>query len=105
MVNVVFDMDGVLFDTQRIYYKTWFVVADRLGLSDITEPADSASELTANTSIVYYMIFMGRNFHVKNSMPLRISYLPNMLNRTVFLLRKEPSSCLSILETAAKKWQ
>ena len=40
MVNVVFDMDGVLFDTQRIYYKMWFVVADRLGLSDITEPAD-----------------------------------------------------------------
>ena len=40
MVNVVFDMDGVLFDTQRIYYKTWFVVADRLGLPDITEPAD-----------------------------------------------------------------
>ncbi len=39
MIKIVFDMDGVLFDTQRIYYRTWFDVADRLGLSDITEPA------------------------------------------------------------------
>lgn len=105
MVNVVFDMDGVLFDTQRIYYKTWFVVADRLGLPDITEPADKC--IGTNRKYQYSVLydFMGRIFHVKNSMPLRISYLPNMLNRTVFLLRKEPSSCLSILKTAAKKWQ
>lgn len=40
MANVVFDMDGVLFDTQMIYYNTWFTVAKKLGLSDITEPAD-----------------------------------------------------------------
>ena len=27
MLNVVFDMDGVLFDTQKVYTRTWQEVA------------------------------------------------------------------------------
>ena len=39
MVSIVFDMDGVLFDTQKIYLQTWFEVADILGIKDIEQPA------------------------------------------------------------------
>ena len=39
MINVVFDMDGVLFDTQKLYIKAWHEVADILGIPNISEPA------------------------------------------------------------------
>ena len=39
MINIVFDMDGVLFDTQKLYIKAWHEVADILGIPNISEPA------------------------------------------------------------------
>lgn len=39
MINIIFDMDGVLFDTQKLYVKAWHEVADILGIPNITEPA------------------------------------------------------------------
>lgn len=38
MINVVFDMDGVLFDTQKIYCRAWEIAAEVLGIPDISEP-------------------------------------------------------------------
>ena len=39
MVSVVFDMDGILFDTQKVYCQTWLEVADILDIKDLEEPA------------------------------------------------------------------
>ncbi len=39
MLAVVFDMDGVLFDTQKVYSRTWREAADILKLPDFDEPA------------------------------------------------------------------
>lgn len=39
MISVVFDMDGVLFDTQKVYCQTWIEVAEILGIKDMDEPA------------------------------------------------------------------
>lgn len=33
--NVVFDMDGVIFDTERLYSRAWHIVGPAYGLSDI----------------------------------------------------------------------
>lgn len=38
MLSVVFDMDGVLFDTQKVYSKTWLEVAEILNIKNIEEP-------------------------------------------------------------------
>lgn len=38
MLTVVFDMDGVLFDTQRIYTRTWKEVADILHIDNFEKP-------------------------------------------------------------------
>lgn len=39
MISVVFDMDGILFDTQKVYCQTWLEVADILDIKDLEEPA------------------------------------------------------------------
>lgn len=39
MISVVFDMDGILFDTQKVYCRTWAEVAEILNLKDLDEPA------------------------------------------------------------------
>lgn len=39
MLAVVFDMDGILFDTQKIYLKTWLEVGAMLQIPDIEKPA------------------------------------------------------------------
>ena len=38
MLAVVFDMDGVLFDTQKVYVRTWHEVADILKIENFEEP-------------------------------------------------------------------
>lgn len=38
MIRIVFDMDGVLFDTQKIYCRAWEEAAGILGIPDIKEP-------------------------------------------------------------------
>ena len=39
MISVVFDMDGVLFDTQKVYCQTWDEVAEILNIKNFEEPA------------------------------------------------------------------
>ena len=39
MLSVVFDMDGVLFDTQKIYLKTWREVGQILHIENFEEPS------------------------------------------------------------------
>ena len=38
MLNVVFDMDGVLFDTQKVYTRTWREVAEILHIDNFEIP-------------------------------------------------------------------
>lgn len=60
--SVVFDMDGVLFDTQRIYTKTWFEVAQILHIDDIKEPAYACMGLNRNDQHTYLMDYYHGNF-------------------------------------------
>ena len=39
MKAVVFDMDGVLFDTERLSISCWMETAQKMGLGDISEGA------------------------------------------------------------------
>ncbi len=51
---VVFDMDGVIFDTERLALRSWQVVADRNGLGDVTETANKCiGRNTADTMKIF----------------------------------------------------
>lgn len=71
MINMIFDMDGVLFDTQRIYYKIWFQVADRLGLSDITQPAKMCIGTNRSYQFSILKEHYGENFPIEEFYSLK----------------------------------
>lgn len=60
MKAVVFDMDGVLFDTERVYFEAWDQVAAEMGI-DITEIRwQCAGHNAADTTRLFDEYFGGR---------------------------------------------
>ena len=46
--NIVFDMDGVLIDTEAIYMKCWKGLAQKLNLPNVEEVARQCIGITVN---------------------------------------------------------
>lgn len=96
-------MDGVLFDTQRIYYKTWFVVADRLGLPDITEPADKC--IGTNRKYQYSVLydFYGPDFPCEEFYALKDKLFAEYVEQNGVPLKKGTIELLEYLKNSGKK--
>ena len=58
MKAVVFDMDGVLFDTERLSISCWMETAQKMGLGDISEGAYGCIGLNRTDSRIF---MRGRN--------------------------------------------
>ncbi len=68
MISVVFDMDGVLFDTQRLYLLTWYKVGEIMGLSDIKEVAPGCMGMNRNDQRSVLLRHYGRDFDYESFM-------------------------------------
>lgn len=62
MKAVVFDMDGVLFDTERLCQESWLAVAEEYGLPDMDNIFPRCIGLNANDSRKIVMEAYGENF-------------------------------------------
>ena len=86
MINIVFDMDGVLFDTQKIYTGTWGETAKILGIENIEKPAFLCIGRNRNDQIEILKEFYPAGFpfdefyrlkdkifddHIKDGVPLK----------------------------------
>lgn len=64
---VVFDMDGVLFDTERLCLDSWYVVAERYGLQNIREVACTCIGRTApDTKAILSAAYPDHDMNVLN---------------------------------------
>lgn len=64
--GIVFDMDGVLFDTERIYMDAWKEVADRQGVQDIEQVALRCIGLNAAGTEKVFLEHYGADFHYES---------------------------------------
>ncbi len=62
MKAVVFDMDGVLFNTEIVCMKAWMAVAERRGLSGMEEIFNQVIGLNANDSRLIVLKAYGEDF-------------------------------------------
>jgi len=62
---VVFDMDGVLFDTERMGSRAWRAVADRMGLSEIETARLGCVGLNRNDEIIFLKDWYGKDFPIE----------------------------------------
>lgn len=62
MKAVVFDMDGVLFDTERLSISCWLETAERMGLGDIREGAYGCIGLNRTDSRIFIRNLYGEAF-------------------------------------------
>ena len=62
MKAVVFDMDGVLFDTERLCMEAWMAVAEKWGLPEMEEVFPQCIGLNANDSRLIVLKAYGEDF-------------------------------------------
>lgn len=71
MLSVVFDMDGVLFDTQKIYIRTWREVASILGFENFEEPLAKCIGTNKADQIGILKECCGENFPIERFYSLK----------------------------------
>ena len=62
MEAVIFDMDGVLFDTERLSISCWLETAQRMGLGDIRKGAYGCIGLNRTDSRIFIRSLYGDAF-------------------------------------------
>ena len=60
--SIVFDMDGILFDTERIYNALWSTFGDSMGIPDLQEAADQCAGLNYSDIEKYLTNRYGKDF-------------------------------------------
>lgn len=65
-MNVIFDMDGVLFDTERVYAEIYEEVAAEWGLGSVQEAVLGCIGRNANDSRLLFLKYMGKEFPYDN---------------------------------------
>ena len=59
---IVFDMDGILFDTERLSVESWIEVAERLGLPDIDKGVYGCIGLNRTDCRIFLKETYGQDF-------------------------------------------
>lgn len=62
MKAIVFDMDGVLFDTESLSNKMWYKIADEMGLGDVSQGAIGAIGRNRTDIIQLFYDLYGKDF-------------------------------------------
>lgn len=63
----IFDMDGLMFDSENVFQKNWRAIADEMG---VTLPVDWVSQI-CGTSGAHMNHVIERNYHVEDGAPIQ----------------------------------
>ena len=62
MKAVVFDMDGVIFDSETLVFRMWKVVAEKYGVADIEETCRACLGINATVTREIFFERYGQDF-------------------------------------------
>ena len=62
MKAVIFDMDGVIFDSERAVYNGWRELAEKYGFEDLDTPYFKCIGVNSDTTRKIFLDFYGESF-------------------------------------------
>lgn len=65
IIAVIFDMDGVIFDTERMFLQAWRIIGDKYKISDVEESAIGCIGLSQEDSMALLLNKYGNDFPVE----------------------------------------
>lgn len=96
---IVFDMDGVLFDTQSLYVKCWKEAAEILGIKDITEPANACIGRNRSDTRTYLDTYYNGTFPFDRFQEVKMELFNKFLDENGVPLMKGTKEILEYLAT------
>lgn len=103
MNTVVFDMDGVLFDTEILCLKSWLAIAAEYGISDMEQVFPSCIGRNQNDSKEIVLGHYGSDFPYREFRLAAAEWLHNWIEENGLPLKKGVHELLSYLE--ANHWK
>ena len=76
---VIFDMDGLLFDTEQLYLQAWAPVGEALGLPHVVEVARLTIGIGYEDSEKIFQAHYGPTFTTEQAMPIMAQWIENYI--------------------------
>ena len=97
--GVIFDMDGVLFDTEKLYERFWIEAASRYGFTMTTEDVASVRSTDANLARQILKERLGETFDYDEIKRLRIRLMQDFTRSNGIEVMEGVTSLLSYLKS------
>lgn len=97
--TVIFDMDGLMFDTEHLSNEAWRYAADKMGITIRQEMLDSMKGVSRNGCDKIILSYLGENFDLAYFRKVKGEYVDQYLKEHGVPVKKGLRQLLSYLKT------
>lgn len=97
--GVVFDMDGLMFDTERLSGQGWAFAGQQLGIDNMEEISEKTLGLTVEATKEVFMSALGSDFDYLVARKMKVNYIDAYIEENGMPLKQGLIELLSFLKS------